>query len=168
MQFFSGNLSRGWRRRKLTTITHIPGCICRFTLGISKSIKKRTETLYQSFSPFMVEHRGVSSRASTALGQPGSEAPLGPHSSPGQVRLPYFLYHNKNHPSGWFFVMVEHRGVSSRASTALGQPGSEAPLGPHSSPGQVRLPYFLYHNKNHPSGWFFVMVEHRGVEPLTF
>ena len=33
----------------------IPGCICRFALGFCKNIKKRTETLYQSFSPFMVE-----------------------------------------------------------------------------------------------------------------
>ena len=31
----------------------IPGCICRFALGFCKNIKKRTETLYQSFSPFM-------------------------------------------------------------------------------------------------------------------
>ena len=31
----------------------IPGFICRFVLGFCKNIKKRTETLYQSFSPFM-------------------------------------------------------------------------------------------------------------------
>ena len=55
IQFFSGNSSRGWRRRKYAGIIHIPGCICHFALGFCKNIKKRTETLYQSFSPFMVE-----------------------------------------------------------------------------------------------------------------
>ena len=53
IQFFSGNSSRGWRRRKYAGIIHIPGCICHFALGFCKNIKKRTETLYQSFSPFM-------------------------------------------------------------------------------------------------------------------
>ena len=41
------------------------GCICRFALGFCKNKKKRTETLYQSFSPFMVEYRGVEPLAST-------------------------------------------------------------------------------------------------------
>ena len=59
MRFFSRILSREWRRRKIARIIHIPGCVCRFALEICKSIKKRTETLYQSFSPFMVEARGV-------------------------------------------------------------------------------------------------------------
>ena len=59
MWFFSGILSQELRRRNITGIIHIPGYICRFTLGIYKSIKKRTETLYQSFSPFMVEVRGI-------------------------------------------------------------------------------------------------------------
>lgn len=54
IQFFSGNSSRGWRRRKYAGIIHIPGCICHFALGFCKNIKKRTETLYQSFSPFML------------------------------------------------------------------------------------------------------------------
>ena len=54
MQFFSENLSREWRRKKHACIIHIPGCICRFALGFCKNIKKRTETLYQSFSPFML------------------------------------------------------------------------------------------------------------------
>ena len=40
-------------------------------------------------SSFMVEHRGVSSRASTALGQASSEATLWPHSLLAQVLLPY-------------------------------------------------------------------------------
>ena len=40
-----------WRRKKHACITHIPGCICHFALGFCKYIKKRTETLYQSFSP---------------------------------------------------------------------------------------------------------------------
>lgn len=53
MHFFSRNPSRGWRRRKRARIIHIFGCICRFTLEICKNIKKRTETLYQSFCPFM-------------------------------------------------------------------------------------------------------------------
>ena len=34
---------------------HISGCICRFTLGFCKNKKERTETLYQSFSPFMAK-----------------------------------------------------------------------------------------------------------------
>ena len=59
MRFFSGNTSREWRRRKHAGIIHISGCICRFALGFCKNIKKRTETLYQSFSPFMVEVRGI-------------------------------------------------------------------------------------------------------------
>ena len=41
------------------------------------------------YSSFMVEHRGVSSRASTALGQASSEATLWPHSLLAQVLLPY-------------------------------------------------------------------------------
>lgn len=45
---------RGWQRRKNACIIHISGCICHFALGFCKNIKKRTETLYQSFSPFMV------------------------------------------------------------------------------------------------------------------
>ena len=44
--------NRWWRYR--TELMQIPGCICRFALGFCKNIKKRTETLYQSFSPFMV------------------------------------------------------------------------------------------------------------------
>lgn len=55
MRFFSGNTSREWRRRKHAGIIHIPGGICRFALGFCKNIKKRTETLYQSFSPFMAK-----------------------------------------------------------------------------------------------------------------
>ena len=47
-------LPREWRRRKHACVIHISGCICRFALGFCKNIKKRTETLYQSFSPFMV------------------------------------------------------------------------------------------------------------------
>ena len=31
----------------------IPGCKSRFALGFCKNIKKRTETLYQSFSPYL-------------------------------------------------------------------------------------------------------------------
>ena len=59
MRFSSNILSCEWWRMKCGDIIHIPGCICRFALGFCKNIKKRTETLYQSFSPFMVEHRGV-------------------------------------------------------------------------------------------------------------
>ena len=40
-------------------------CISRFALGFCKSIKKKTETLYQSFSPFMVEHTGFEPVTST-------------------------------------------------------------------------------------------------------
>ena len=52
-RFSGGFLSRGWRRRKKARIIQNPGCICRFTLGFCKNKKERTETLYQSFSPFM-------------------------------------------------------------------------------------------------------------------
>ena len=38
---------------------HTKRRLCRFALGFCKNKKKRTETLYQSFSPFVVEHRGV-------------------------------------------------------------------------------------------------------------
>ena len=65
MRFFSRILSREWRRRRIARIIHIPGCICRFALGFCKNIKKRTETLYQSFSPFMVEHTGFEPVTST-------------------------------------------------------------------------------------------------------
>ena len=57
--FSGGFLFRGWRRRKKAGIIHISGRICRFALGFCKNKKERTETLYQSFSPFMVEPRGV-------------------------------------------------------------------------------------------------------------
>ena len=59
MRFFSGNTSLEWRRRKHAGIIHIPGCICRFALEFCNYKKERTETLYQSFSPFMVEVWGV-------------------------------------------------------------------------------------------------------------
>ena len=51
--FSGGFLFRGWRRRKKAGIIHISGRICRFALGFCKNKKERTETLYQSFSPFM-------------------------------------------------------------------------------------------------------------------
>ena len=53
--------SRGcWKlRQSAARIIHIPGCICRLALGICKNIKKRTETLYQSFSPFMAPPMGI-------------------------------------------------------------------------------------------------------------
>ena len=51
---FSGVfLLRQWRRRKKAGMIHISGCICRFALGFCRNKKERTETLYQSFSPFM-------------------------------------------------------------------------------------------------------------------
>ena len=55
--------NRWWRYR--TELMQIPGCICRFALGFCKNIKKRTETLHQSFSPFMVELRGLEPLTST-------------------------------------------------------------------------------------------------------
>lgn len=39
-------------------------------------------------------------------------------------------------------IVVAVRGISSRASPPLGQPGSDSPLGCHSLPGQVRFPCF--------------------------
>ena len=65
MRFFSRILTREWRRRKIARIIHIPGCIYHFALWFCKNIKKRTETLYQSFSPFMVEHTGFEPVTST-------------------------------------------------------------------------------------------------------
>ena len=57
---FSGRLLlRQWRRRKKERNIHNSGCICRFALEFCNYKKERTETLYQSFSPFMVEPRGV-------------------------------------------------------------------------------------------------------------
>lgn len=53
MRFSSNILSREWWRMKCGDIIHIPGCICRFALGFCKNKKKRSETLYQSFRPFM-------------------------------------------------------------------------------------------------------------------
>ena len=55
--------NRWWRYR--TELMQIPGCICRFALGFCKNIKKRAETLYQSFSPFIVERRGFEPLTST-------------------------------------------------------------------------------------------------------
>ena len=55
--FFQQDFISGMATKEKCRIIHIPGCICRFALGFCKNIKKRTETLYQSFSPFMVEHR---------------------------------------------------------------------------------------------------------------
>ena len=53
----------------------IPGGISRFALGFCKNKKKRTETLYQSFSPFMTaltrtpsERHGSSSINGTRFG----------------------------------------------------------------------------------------------------
>ena len=54
---YLGNLDLFWHRSRqwseISQILHIPGCICRFELGFCRNIKKRTETLYQSFSPFL-------------------------------------------------------------------------------------------------------------------
>ena len=57
-RFSGGFLLRHGRRRKKEWIIHNPGCICRFALGFCNYKKERTETLYQSFSPFMVEVTG--------------------------------------------------------------------------------------------------------------
>lgn len=59
-KWFSGRFLpwEWWRRKKVRNI-QISGCTCRLALGFCKNIKKRTETLYQSFSPFMVEARGI-------------------------------------------------------------------------------------------------------------
>ena len=56
---FSGRLLlRQWRRRKKERNIHNSGCICRFALEFCNYKKERTETLYQSFSPFMAEKPG--------------------------------------------------------------------------------------------------------------
>ena len=78
IQFFSGNSSRGWRRRKYAGIIHIPGCICHFALGFCKNIKKRTETLYQSFSPFMAEKEGFEPSRQLSHPTPLAGEPLRP------------------------------------------------------------------------------------------
>ena len=53
IRFPDGHLSQRWQRKRTARIIHNPGCICRFALGFCRNKKKRTETLYQSFSPFM-------------------------------------------------------------------------------------------------------------------
>ena len=78
MHFFSRNPSRGWRRRKRARIIHIFGCICRFTLEICKNVKKRTETLYQSFSPFMAEKEGFEPSRQLSHPTPLAGEPLRP------------------------------------------------------------------------------------------
>ena len=78
MHFSSKNPSRGWRRRKRARIIHIPGCICRFELGFCKNKKKRTETLYQSFSPFMAEKEGFEPSRQLSHPTPLAGEPLRP------------------------------------------------------------------------------------------
>ena len=56
----------------------IPGCICRFALGFCKNIKKRTETLYQSFSPFMAEKEGFEPSRQLSHPTPLAGEPLRP------------------------------------------------------------------------------------------
>ena len=48
---------RSWRRRWPAGKLQISGCKSRFAVGFCKTIKKRTETLYQSFSPYLRNDR---------------------------------------------------------------------------------------------------------------
>ena len=79
----------------------IPGCICRFALGFCKNIKKRTETLYQSFSPFMVEARGVEplSEDQTAKASPSAVCVLTFPLPDSRRRDAGFSSFIKSHPS---------------------------------------------------------------------
>ena len=92
MRFFSGNTSREWRRRKHDGIIHIPGCICRFALGFCKGIKKRTETLYQNFSPFMV------SPSKNARNHQITKSELPSHAF--SLKKDHFVKNQKDFPTG--------------------------------------------------------------------
>ena len=48
---------RSWRRRWPAGKLQISGCKSRFAFGFCRNIKKRTETLYQSFSPYLRNDR---------------------------------------------------------------------------------------------------------------
>ena len=48
---------RSWRRRWPAGKLQISGCKSRFAVVFCKTIKKRTETLYQSFSPYLRNDR---------------------------------------------------------------------------------------------------------------
>ena len=61
--------------------------------------------------------------------------------------IAWFRHKRKTPFAGCLSFVVEHRGVSSRASTALGQAGSDVPLARHSLPAQVRLPYSFFRHK---------------------
>ena len=78
MWFLSGFLTQEWRRWKRRAKLHIPGCIYRFALGFCKNIKKRTETLYQSFSPFMAEKEGFEPSRQLSHPTPLAGEPLRP------------------------------------------------------------------------------------------
>ena len=65
VRFLRGKLLLTYRRRWPAGKLQISGCKSRFAFGFCRNIKKRTETLYQSFSPFMVERRGFEPLTST-------------------------------------------------------------------------------------------------------
>ena len=65
MRFLRGKLLLTYRRRWPAGKLQISGCKSRFAFGFCRNIKKRNETLYQSFSPYLVEHRGFEPLAST-------------------------------------------------------------------------------------------------------
>ena len=77
-RFSGGFLLRHGRRRKKEGIIHFFGCICRFTLGFCKNKKERTETLYQSFSPFMAEKEGFEPSRQLSHPTPLAGEPLRP------------------------------------------------------------------------------------------
>ena len=57
--------------------------------------------------------------------------------------------HDHQHGSG-VFPLVEVRGISSRRSTRLGQPGSDVPLARHSLPDRFDSPHTLLPNEKTP------------------
>jgi len=61
-------------------------------------ISLKRKNLCPKTKVFLVEHRGVSSRASTALGQPGSDVPLARHSFPGRFSSPMPSWHKNKTP----------------------------------------------------------------------
>ena len=101
----------------------IPGFICRFVLGFCKNIKKRTETLYQSFSPFMVEHRGFEPLTSTMRTLRATNCANAPWSDGWKGFFPlatYTVYYLSAEMSSTFFPAVGKKHVNPHAERPAG------------------------------------------------
>jgi len=66
-----------------------------------------------------------------------------------RFKRPLFPRKNREKEKSTCFhkCLVEHRGVSSCASTALGQGGSDSPQGCHSLPGRFSSPMLCTHKR---------------------